>query len=114
MRGRVLAGIKWPLTQARVPGRPKGGVFLVVGSPGAFHVPLYGRPCILPELTRVSTITSLPIDRPDKPAASLKVGYRSHLKARSRSEILPLHCSELILARLEIMAVLDRPWTRVG
>jgi hypothetical protein len=31
-----------------------------------------------------------------------------------RREILPLHCSELVLARLEIMAVLDRPWTRVG
>ena len=31
-----------------------------------------------------------------------------------RCEILPLHSSELILAGLEIVAVLDRPWTGVG
>lgn len=31
-----------------------------------------------------------------------------------RREISPLHRSELILAGLEIVAVLDRPWTRVG
>jgi hypothetical protein len=31
-----------------------------------------------------------------------------------RREISPLHCSELILARLEIVAVFHRPWTRVG
>ena len=59
---RVSAGTKWPLIQARVPGRPKGCAFLAVGSHGVFHVQLCSRRCILTELTRASTITRLQID----------------------------------------------------
>jgi len=60
---RVSVGTKRPLTEARVTGRPKDGAFLAVGSPGVFHVQLCSRHYILTELTRASTITSLPIDR---------------------------------------------------
>ena len=80
------AGTKWPLTQARVTGRPKGGAFLAVGSHGVFHVQLCSRRCILTALIHVGTITSL-IDSLCRVRTAVTVRYRrrrlTHLSVES-------------------------------
>ena len=70
MRGvPVSVGTKWPLTKARVTGRPKDGAFPAVGSPGVFHVQLCSLRWILIEFTRVSTLSSFVHDDAALPGA---------------------------------------------
>src|SRR5215471_16984643 len=80
------AGTKWPLTQARVTGRPKDGAFLAVGSHGVFHVQLCSRRCILTALIHVGTITSL-IDSLCRVRTAVTVRYRRRRLERKATHL---------------------------